>query len=98
MQYILYTRQHNSQGYHWPWVLVIEAWWEFQPTWLFTAEYTLFWIFWDDDLANIDAKYSPVQYTPQWAVDLLNSIYTWDYFSLGQDWFTIIDWRPQEQF
>ena len=96
MIYIKYTRELNSKGYHWPWKLVIEAWWTFQWTWLFTAEYTLFWIFWDDDLAKIDEKYSPEQYTAQEVVDEMNTITDSEYYSLAENWFYIINSRPED--
>jgi len=96
MQYILYTRQLTPQGYYWPWELVIAAWWEFQPTPLFTSEKTLFWIFWDDDFDKVPVRYSPEQYTAQEVVDEMNTITDSEYYSLAENWFYIINSRPED--
>jgi hypothetical protein len=96
MQYVKYNRINTEEfpnDYQWPWAIVIDAWWEFTPTGWFTADKTLFWIFWDDDFDKIPSEYSPSQYTPQWVVDEMNWLY-WDYYSLDTDDFTILSIRP----
>ena len=99
MQYLLYNRINSKnfpKSYQWPSSEIIKNWWEFQWTSLFVAQYTLFGIIWDNDFDKIAPEFSPVQYTPQWAVDLLNEVHPWDYFVLEADWFTIKDTRPIE--